>query len=331
MQEDEIIILKNKNLKKTIHLLTLYFIVVTLLTPTICMSNQTNMTVKLESILEVDPNETHLTYPTALYFDKTTEEMYVTDSGNSQLVIYSNNDYPINNLGAGRDLERITSATIIDGYLYVCCSNNQERPTGVIKVLNQAFFTEQEIVLSQINPKLKGFIASQIVTGITNRRYVLGNSQTDVSVLDKNWILVDKIAPREKRLGIMEPASVDAITTSMNGNIYLLSEERGRIFVYNSNEEFQFSFGEKGGDTGKLARPRAIAIDDINKRIYVSDYLRHAVLVYNIEGKYLFEIGGKGDSPGSLLYPGAVAVDKTGRLYVSDTFNHRVQIFSIKP
>lgn len=324
-------ILQNKYLKKIIPLFTIFLLGGALFQPTICLSKPTKMTVKLQSILEVDQNEKHLAYPTGLYFDESTEETYVTDAGNGQFVIYNSNGYPINNLGQGRDLTRITSCTIIDDLLYVCCTNDQKHPSGVIKVLNKAFFTEQEIVLSQTNHNLTNFIAKQIVTGITNRRYIIQSSQKFVSVFDTNWLFIDKIIPREKRLGIMEPATIDAITTGKNGNLYLLSEERGRVFVYNSNEEFQFSFGEKGGDVGKLSRPRAIAIDDKNQRIYVCDYLRHAVLAYNTEGKYLFEIGSKGNLPGELLYPGAVTVDHQGRLFVADTFNHRVQVFSITP
>jgi len=322
-------ILKNKNLKKISHLIFFLSLGFLLLKPAVCISEPVK--IKIQSILKVDPNETPLVYPTALYFDEKTKEMYVTDSGNGQFVIYNNNGYPTNNLGQGRGLIRIATISRIDNLLYVCCTNNQEHPTGVIKELNQAFFTEREIVLSATNKNIPSFIAKNIITGITNRRYVLQSSQNYVSIFDKNWLFIGKIVPREKRLGIMEPATIDAMTIDKNGNLYLLSEERGRVFVYNSKEEFQYSFGEKGGDVGKLARPRAIAIDSKNKRIYVCDYLRHAVLAYNTEGKYLFEIGSKGNRPGDLLYPGAVAVDHKGRLFVADTFNHRVQIFSISP
>lgn len=323
--------MKNKNLKKFSNLIFVLSFGFIFFKPTVCISEPVKVTVKLQSTLKVDPNETLLVYPTALYFDEQTEEMYVTDSGNGQFVIYNNNGYPTNNLGYGRGLVRISTISRIDDLLYVCCTNDQEHPTGVIKVLNQAFFTEREIVLSETNKNLPTFMAKKIITGITNRRYVLQNSQGFVSVFDKNWVFIEKIVPREKRLGILEPATIDAMTIDKIGNLYLLSEERGRIFVYNSKEEFLYSFGEKGGDVGKLARPRAIAIDSKNKRIYVCDYLRHAILVYNTEGNYLFEIGSKGNRPGDLLYPGGVAVDHAGRLFVADTFNHRVQIFSISP
>lgn len=325
----EKIILKNKYLKILIHPATILLLIFALPVNGLARPNKT--VVKLESILTVDPTESHLVYPSSLYFDEIKDEMYVTDSGNSQLVVYNNNDYPINTIGRGRNLHGIKSCMVFKGDLYVCCDNTTEYPTGVIAVLNNAFFTKKMIVLSQLNNKLPNYIAKQITTGITNRHYVLKTTGGYVNVFDKNWQLIGTVIPREKKLGILEPATVDAIATDNQGNLYLVSEERGRIFVYNSKEEFQFSFGDKGGDVGKLSRPRSIAIDNANKRIYVCDYLRHAVLIYDFDGTYLFEIGSKGNLPGYLLYPGGVAVDRLGRLYVADTFNHRVQIFSILP
>ena len=111
--------------------------------------------------------------------------------------------------------------------------------------------------------------------------------------------------------------------------MYFLSEQWGRVFVYDENETFLFSFGDKGGDRGKLARARGITVDSRKKRIYIVDYLRHTVLVYNLKGQWLYEIGGKGSRAGSFFYPSAVCTDNDGNLYVADTFNHRVQIFSI--
>jgi DNA-binding beta-propeller fold protein YncE len=59
----------------------------------------------------------------------------------------------------------------------------------------------------------------------------------------------------------------------------------------------------------------------------VVDYMRHTVSVYDKEGKYLFEFGGLGYGEGWLQYPKDIAVDSTGRIFVADTFNNRIEIF----
>jgi sugar lactone lactonase YvrE len=45
-------------------------------------------------------------------------------------------------------------------------------------------------------------------------------------------------------------------------------------------------------------------------------------------GDFILQIGGPGSGPGELAAPWGVAVDQDGSLYVADTGNHRVQVFS---
>jgi len=65
-----------------------------------------------------------------------------------------------------------------------------------------------------------------------------------------------------------------------------------------------------------------------NGKIYVSDYLNDNVTVYSQEnGKFLFRFGKKGKNPGEFVSPGGIAV--TGKVFVADTGNDRVQVFSL--
>jgi DNA-binding beta-propeller fold protein YncE len=289
-------------------------------------------TVRLQAILDKDQSEQKFSYPTTLFFASTSEDIYVTDAGHSQLVVFNSNGYPVDSVGQGRGLHNIITALFIDKQLYVCCGSNNDFPSGSINVLNNAFFPVQQLVLSKKDKPPKKFIAKQLLVGLNGANYVLENNSTsDISIFDKNWNYLRSIVPRQERLGVTDPATIVAMAQDSAGNLYFLSEEMGRVFVYDYNEKFLFSFGEKGGDTGKLARPRGIAVDSINKRIYVSDYLRHTVLVYDIEGHWLYEIGSKGNAPSYFLYPSDVCCGAHGRVYVADTFNHRIQVFSITP
>jgi DNA-binding beta-propeller fold protein YncE len=110
--------------------------------------------------------------------------------------------------------------------------------------------------------------------------------------------------------------------------MYLVSEDLGRIYVYDENKKIILKFGEKGGSSGKLSRPKAIAVDNRNERMYIVDYMRHTVTVYNREGEYIFEFGGMGWGEGWFQHPLDIDVDNKGRLLVADLFNHRVQVFN---
>lgn len=125
---------------------------------------------------------------------------------------------------------------------------------------------------------------------------------------------------------MQEPVTITDIMTDSDGHLFFLSEETSKVYVYAVNEEFLFSFGEKGGSTGKMSRPRGIAINEGRKLIYIVDYMRHTILAYDLAGKYLYEFGGRGSGPLWFNFPNSITVDRKGRLIVADLFNNRVQI-----
>ncbi len=74
-------------------------------------------------------------------------------------------------------------------------------------------------------------------------------------------------------------------------------------------------------------RPVAIAVDV--DRVYVADIAGHYVDAFaTADGTHLDALGGVGSDPGRFYYPTGVATDETGRLFVSDMMNGRVQILS---
>jgi len=302
------------------------------MTPLCVQAVQTD-DVRLKAVMSQGPDQRSLAYPTALFYDRQADELYVVDAGNNRLVLFNHNGYPTDAVGRGRGLENIISGMRYEKKLYVCCGSSQTFSAGHISILNNAFFPEQQVVLDS---KVEGRetpagVTRQVMVGANGMFYVLRSGENGVAVFDRNWKFLHQIVPHHERLGVREPAEIISMTQDQNGTIYFLSEQWGRIFVYDEDEAFLFSFGDKGGDSGKLARARGIAVDSVNNRIFVSDYLRHTILVYDLKGQWLYEIGGKGSRPGSFFYPSSVCLDSDRRLYVADTFNHRVQIFSIQP
>jgi DNA-binding beta-propeller fold protein YncE len=136
---------------------------------------------------------------------------------------------------------------------------------------------------------------------------------------------VVKEPPQETRI----PA-INNITIDKEGKLYFVSQQSGQIYVYDEDESYLFSFGTKGGSTGKLSRPQAVAVDEANELIYVVDYMRHNILTYNLDGKFQFETGGRGTSPGWFNHPTSIGTDSQGLIFVADYFNHRIQVLRLK-
>lgn len=126
-----------------------------------------------------------------------------------------------------------------------------------------------------------------------------------------------------------EPVQVAAIATDSEGHLYVLSEETSKIYVYSHTEKLLFSFGQKGGSTGKMSRPRSLVVDEKKKAIYVADYMRHTILIFDLGGKFMYEFGGMGTGPGWFQFPVGLALNKEGNLIVADLFNQRVQLLNI--
>ena len=66
-----------------------------------------------------------------------------------------------------------------------------------------------------------------------------------------------------------------------------------------------------------------------NKRFYVVENGNHRIQILNFDlSTSIFSFGEKGSGKGCLGYPNSVACDSTGNVYVTDSKNHRIQVFT---
>lgn len=119
--------------------------------------------------------------------------------------------------------------------------------------------------------------------------------------------------------------------------------KKGQVFVSDNRHKAVFVFSDKGQFLSKFEpdhnkdfawNPVGLAFD-ANDNLYVTDTLAdHQVLVFAPDGKLKYKFGGtasadkKGDYPGKFFFPNDVAVDKDGHIFVADSNNRRVQVFS---
>ena len=129
---------------------------------------------------------------------------------------------------------------------------------------------------------------------------------------------------------VIGPVKIVDVKRDSTGHLYLLSEETSKVYVYSSAEEFLFSFGRKGGSTGKMSRPKSLVIDEKRKAVFIVDYMRHTILIYDLGGRFMYEFGGLGRGPGWFQYPSGLAMNREGQLLVADLFNHRVQVLDVQ-
>jgi len=74
-------------------------------------------------------------------------------------------------------------------------------------------------------------------------------------------------------------------------------------------------------------QPSDVAIGK-DLKIYVLDGVNSQVKVFDQKGAFLFSFGSRGSAKGQFESPLGLATDSTGRVFVADTGNRRVQVFS---
>jgi DNA-binding beta-propeller fold protein YncE len=141
-----------------------------------------------------------------------------------------------------------------------------------------------------------------------NGRFLQG--WQDVPVLSSHGIKVDG----DGNVWLVDVKGHTVIKCSRTGRVQLVIAQAGRSPGDNDN---QYGFNQP---TGLSFTPAG--------DFYVSDgYGNSRVIQYNKNGEYLRHWGKKGKGDGEFDLVHDVAVDKTGKVYVADRTNERVQVF----
>jgi DNA-binding beta-propeller fold protein YncE len=274
-----------------------------------------------DCIFEDEAGE-RLRFPSAVFIDTIAKEVYITD-GMNRIIVYTSDFFPIFTLDKKRGIESPQGLTIdSQGNLYIVQSATKEVPKPRVSIFNACYKWIKDISLTGFEG-VDTFIPCGLATDNSGNIYVAGSYFPGVLILGSQGTTKEILSHEENGTKVQ----FNNVTIDSKGRIYLVSEINGHIYVFAENREFLFEFGEKGGSSGKLSRPQAVAIDERNGTIYVVDYMRHTVSAYDSNGKYLYEFGGLGWGEGWFQFPRDIAVDSEGRILVADTFNERIEIF----
>ncbi|MCK5506500.1 MAG: 6-bladed beta-propeller [Thermodesulfovibrionia bacterium] len=123
--------------------------------------------------------------------------------------------------------------------------------------------------------------------------------------------------------------------TSFESPIDIAIGKHGDIFVTDSKEGVVKVFRELGkrygGEIGRgiLERPTGIAINNKTDELVVVDTHSSQIVRYDVNTlSFKGMIGMNGDKEGMFHYPTNIFVSADGHIYISDSLNFRIQIFS---
>lgn len=110
------------------------------------------------------------------------------------------------------------------------------------------------------------------------------------------------------------------------GKLYVTESLLGKILVYDNQGNFHSTITMAGNE--KIKRPTGIVFNAYDQQLYVSDTLSHHILVFNKNGHFVSRLSGRGETLGTLNFPTHLSCDQRGNLYIVDSMNFRVQIYS---
>ncbi|MFC1947007.1 6-bladed beta-propeller [Chloroflexota bacterium] len=150
-----------------------------------------------------------------------------------------------------------------------------------------------------------------------------GNRNTLVFDEDGNHIMT--LAPPHTSSTERAPSYV---AVDWNGTIYVSDRLRHTIDMYDEQSNYLGTFTPKNNPDISWS-PLGLATD-MNGNLYITDVMdtRHRVIVCNSDGEQILEFGQSGTGPGSFSFPNDITVDDAGRIFVSDSNNQRIQVFS---
>ena len=108
--------------------------------------------------------------------------------------------------------------------------------------------------------------------------------------------------------------------------LYVADYLNFRIQVFDGAGDFDMTFGQVGDRPGDLNRPRGLNADSANGVVYEVDAAFQLVQMFNLDGELLMWFGSPGEGPAQFSLPTGFGL-RVNLLAVTDTLNHRVQLF----
>ena len=200
-----------------------------------------------------------------------------------------------------------------------------DRLAGAIYIYDRDGAYQRTFTLAQPRP---GWQPLGLAFDMKGNLYV-----TDLAGPFQKVLVIDRAAAVVRTLGENDKLSFpNGVAVDAAGDVFVSDSNNGRLLMFGADGTVRAQVG-RGSGQGNLGLPRGIAIDG-SGRVFVADSTGQGVFVYRAPGdserrlQYQGYVGGEGVADGMFEYPNSVAIDARGRVYVADTFNDRVQIWS---
>ncbi|MDD4615123.1 MAG: stalk domain-containing protein, partial [Caldisericia bacterium] len=108
--------------------------------------------------------------------------------------------------------------------------------------------------------------------------------------------------------------------------MYISDAGNSRVQVLTLQGDTLLTFGSFGSKNNQFFNMKGIAV--IDDTIFITDSGNSRITVYDLEGNYLNSYGKRGFETGNYYGPNGIHVDLSGKVYIADMLNNRIQILN---
>ena len=118
-----------------------------------------------------------------------------------------------------------------------------------------------------------------------------------------------------------------AVSVDGERNILAADSTNNRIQKFMAEGQFLATYGD---GPMQLNHPTDIAFNTSNSKVYVPNHQNHLIQVLNSDLTFSSTFRNKGSHKGQFdgPWPWGIVCDITGKVYVADLYNHRIQVFT---
>ena len=173
-------------------------------------------------IIQEDYEGLKISYPRQVFVDPVKKEIYVVDTGNYRILIYTSDFYPLLAIGSTYGVESPVGLAIdSEGYLFIAQTKSKRNKKGRISVLNPSLGWKKDIYFEGFDGA-DNFEPNNIAINNKGYLYVTGNSYRGVVIMDKDGAFSHLLTPVDQiGKSPAEKATICDVDIDSQGNIYL--------------------------------------------------------------------------------------------------------------
>jgi DNA-binding beta-propeller fold protein YncE len=253
--------------------------------------------------------------PMGISFDEKANEVWVADTHNNLIGVFTPDGAPLFTFGSDRLREPIRAVTSPDGRVYVLDSDRSK-----IKVFSYRGDALGNLTLPGVGEKP---MFGTITFDADGNFYVGENESCQVLVYSPEFKPRQRFGTCGAEEGQFQAIAGIAVSKD---RIVVVDAQVLAVQVFDKHGNFVHGWGIHDMGIQNFSLPASVALDS-QGHVVVLDMLRHEIKFFDAEGNFLTRFGGLGSRAGQEAYPSGIVIDSSDRLYVVEKGNQRVQAY----